>query len=191
MSSIKSCAHAVPAALLPSHGGHGGLWLYEGPKTTLSKTPDFSTVLGHSTWLFCTFHKCYSTGFVLRPSQDCYSSVSLQDCYSSVSLVVSQPIREQEFTTLQFRMELSESKHKEEKCFQCESGGVLEQAAQRGCGVSSGDTPNLCGRLPVRPAVGSCCGRALAQTISRGPSQPLQFCERGVKPAGWGKLLVY
>lgn len=82
VSSIKSCAHAVPAALLPSHGGHGGLWLYEGPKTTLSKTPDFSTVLGHSTWLFCTFHKCYSTGFVLRPSQDCYSSVSLQDCYS-------------------------------------------------------------------------------------------------------------
>jgi len=33
---------------------------------------------------------------------------------------------------------------------------ALEQAAQRGCGVSSVDIQNSPGHLPVRPAVGNC-----------------------------------
>ena len=48
---------------------------------------------------------------------------------------------------------------------------ALEQAAQRGCGVSSGDIQNPPVCLPVHPAVGNCSSRGLNQVISRGPFQ--------------------
>ena len=42
----------------------------------------------------------------------------------------------------------------EEDLLPSESDGALEQAAQGGCGVSSGDIQDLPGRGPVQPAVG-------------------------------------
>ena len=55
----------------------------------------------------------------------------------------------------------------------------LEQAAQRGCGVSfSGDIQNPPARGPVQPALGdSALAGGLDQMIHRGPYQPLRFCD--------------
>ena len=55
--------------------------------------------------------------------------------------------------------------------------GALEQAAQRGCGVSSGNTEDPPGRLSVQPAVGACFAGGLDSMISGGPFQHLQFCD--------------
>ncbi|PKU32536.1 hypothetical protein llap_17159 [Limosa lapponica baueri] len=45
--------------------------------------------------------------------------------------------------------------HLEEKLLSCEGGRALEQAAQRGCGVSfSGDIQTPPGFVPVQPALG-------------------------------------
>ncbi|NXA40042.1 KHDR2 protein, partial [Eudromia elegans] len=58
---------------------------------------------------------------------------------------------------------------------------ALEQAAQRGCGVSfSGDLPNPPGCHPVPRAVGVPAGAGgLDWMISRGPFQPQPFCDCG------------
>jgi len=42
----------------------------------------------------------------------------------------------------------------EEELLPSEGDGALEQAAQGGCGVSSGDIQDLPGRSPVQPALG-------------------------------------
>ena len=42
----------------------------------------------------------------------------------------------------------------EEELLPSEGDGALEQAAQRGCGVSSGDIQDLPGQGPVQPALG-------------------------------------
>ena len=48
------------------------------------------------------------------------------------------------------------------------------ETTQRGCGVSlSGDVQNP----PVQPTVGSCTSRSSDWMISRGPFQPLRFCD--------------
>ena len=59
----------------------------------------------------------------------------------------------------------------------CQSDRALEQAARRGRGVSSSkDIQSSPGRFP---AVESCCSSGLGWVISRGPLQPLQFCDLG------------
>jgi len=69
------------------------------------------------------------------------------------------------------------NKHKEELIYG-ESGGALEDAAQRGCGVSfSGDAQEPPGCLPLRHAVGNCLSREQDSTISTGLFQPLQFSD--------------
>lgn len=55
---------------------------------------------------------------------------------------------------------------------------ALEQAAQRSWGVSSGNTQNLHGHSPVQPALGDpVLPGGLDQLMSRGPFQPLPFCD--------------
>ncbi|GAB0208567.1 mitochondrial enolase superfamily member 1 [Grus japonensis] len=64
------------------------------------------------------------------------------------------------------------------KLLHFESDRALEQAAQRGCGVSfSGDIQNPSGRNPVQPALGDpAVAGGLDEMISRDPFQPLTFC---------------
>ena len=67
----------------------------------------------------------------------------------------------------------------EEELLPSEGDGALEQAAQRGCGVSfSGDIQDPPGQGPVQPAVGdpALAGRS-DQIIPRGSFQPLPFCD--------------
>ena len=66
--------------------------------------------------------------------------------------------------------------HEENLCF--EGDKALEQPAQKGCGVSfSGNIRNSSGHFPLQPAEGTCFSRSLDQVVSRGPFQPLQFCD--------------
>jgi len=67
----------------------------------------------------------------------------------------------------------------EEELLPSEGDRALEQAAQRGCGVSfSGDIQDLPGQGPVQPAVGDpASAGGLDQVIPRGPFQPLLFCD--------------
>ena len=66
----------------------------------------------------------------------------------------------------------------EVKLLHFEGDWALEQAAQRGCGVSfSGDIQNLSGRDPVQPALGDPALAEGLDSISRGPFQPLPFCD--------------
>jgi len=59
-----------------------------------------------------------------------------------------------------------------------EGDGVLEQAAQGGCAVSSGDIQDLPGQGPLQPAVGDpALAGGLDKVTHRGPFQPLPFCE--------------
>jgi len=59
-----------------------------------------------------------------------------------------------------------------------EGDRALEQAAQRVCGVSSGDIQNPPGRGPVQPAVGDpALAGGLDQMIHRSPFQALTFCD--------------
>jgi len=61
-------------------------------------------------------------------------------------------------------------------------------AAQRGCGISSGEIQDplgcyLCYFLPREPALAG----GLGSTISGGPFQPLQFCDPVTTPMVLGK----
>ena len=70
------------------------------------------------------------------------------------------------------------SQHKE-KLLPSEGDRLLEQAAQRGCGVSfSGDIQNPPGHGPMQPAVGDpALAGGLDWMIPRGPFQSLPFCD--------------
>ena len=66
----------------------------------------------------------------------------------------------------------------EEELLHSEGDRALEQAAQGGCGVSSGDiqTPLECGR--VQPALGDpASAGGLDPMTHRGPCQPWTFCD--------------
>ena len=67
----------------------------------------------------------------------------------------------------------------EEEILHSEGDRALEQAAQRGCGVSlSGDIQDLSGQGPVQPAVGDpASAGGVDWTIPRGPFQPRTFCD--------------
>ena len=67
----------------------------------------------------------------------------------------------------------------EEELLHSEGDGVLEQAAQGGCGVSfSGDSQDPPGRGPVQPAVGDpALAGGLDWMTHRGPFQPRIFCD--------------
>lgn len=55
---------------------------------------------------------------------------------------------------------------------------ALEQAVRRGCAVSfSGHNQNLPGRFPGQPIIGNLLLAVGLDLISRGPLQPLQFCD--------------
>jgi len=67
----------------------------------------------------------------------------------------------------------------EEELLPSEGDAALEQAAQRGCGVSfSGDIQDPLGRGPVLPAVGDPASAGGSDSVThRGPFQPLTFCD--------------
>jgi len=67
----------------------------------------------------------------------------------------------------------------EEELLPSEGDGALEQAAQRGCGVSfSGDIQDPPGQGPVQPAVGDpASAGGLDWMTHRGPFQPRPFCD--------------
>ena len=70
------------------------------------------------------------------------------------------------------------SEHKKE-LLSFQGDGALEQAAQRGCGVSfAGDIENPPGRGPVQLDLGDpASARGLDWMIHRGPFQPLTLCD--------------
>ena len=67
----------------------------------------------------------------------------------------------------------------EKKLLSCEGGRAVEQAAQGGRGFSfPGDIQNPPGCVPVPPALGvPAQAEGLGKMISRGPFQPLPFCD--------------
>ena len=55
---------------------------------------------------------------------------------------------------------------------------ALEQTAQGGCAVSfSGDNQNLPGCFPGQPVIGNLLLAVGLDLISRGPFQPLRYCD--------------
>ena len=66
----------------------------------------------------------------------------------------------------------------EEELLPSEGDRALEQAAQGGCGVSSGDIQDPPGQGPLHPTIGDpASAEGLDQMTHRGPFQPLPLCD--------------